>query len=85
MEHFGIDPSTVAHTAAKHICFGDYFVEDKTQTLVTWREKWRKRGLHPTPILFNRRYNANDGWDGVSVNDWNELTTFVVGDIASRA
>lgn len=83
-ENFGISPNDVIHTNAKHMVFGDYFVEDKTETLVKWRAKWAKRGLVGTPIQFRRRYNENDAWDGAAVSNWSELTRFVIDHVASR-
>lgn len=82
--HFGIDPNDVVHTNAKHIAFGDYFVEDKTETLVKWRAHWRKRGLEGKPIKFVRQYNKDDTWDGLVVRNWRELVNMVVDDVAAR-
>lgn len=84
VEHFGIDPNDIVHTNAKHITYGDYFVEDKTAALVKWREHWRKRGLEGKPIKFSRRYNENDAWDGLVVHNWPQLVYLVVNDVASR-
>lgn len=83
VHHYGIHHHDVVHTNAKHIVYGHYFVEDKTSTLVKWRAHWQRLGMPCTPILFSRRYNASDGWDGVSVASWQELVRFVVSDLAS--
>jgi 5'(3')-deoxyribonucleotidase len=82
-DQLSINPNDVIHTNAKHMVFGDFFVEDKTAALVTWREKWAKRGLFGVPIQFQRKYNENDTWDGARVTSWPELTSFVISHLAS--
>jgi len=83
VEHYSIDPNDVVHTNAKHITFGDYFVEDKTATLVKWRAYWRKRGLEGKGIKFVRKYNVADEWNGLVVHSWPELVSTIISDLAS--
>ena len=72
-EHFGIDPNDVIHTNSKHRIAGDIFVEDKTSNLVKWKK------FHPQGhgVLFRRRYNQNDPWDGGVVSDWPGLVQHI--------
>lgn len=71
-EHFDIDPNDVIHTNAKHRISGDVFVEDKTANLVKWKKYQRGHG-----VLFRRRYNQNDSWDGGVVSDWPSLVSHI--------
>lgn len=68
VRNLGFDKKHVLHVRgeAKHGVVGDMLVEDKIDTLVSWRDA-HPRGV---PVLFEYPYNRNHGWDGVSVPDW---------------
>jgi 5'(3')-deoxyribonucleotidase len=54
--HFGIPRSNVMHGSAKHICAGDFLIDDKTSTVVKWaQEAYNGRG-----IVFATPHNVND-------------------------
>jgi 5'(3')-deoxyribonucleotidase len=68
VEKMGFDIDDVLHVRSKrkHGVFGNVLVEDKTSTLVTWANAWPdSRG-----ILFRRRYNERDMWEGMSSHTW---------------
>jgi len=72
-KHFWIPREDVVHTYAKHLVTGDIFVEDKTSTLIKWREH------HPNgyAVRFNRKYNANEDWTGYHADNWVDLIYMV--------
>lgn len=70
--HFEIKANKVVHTAAKHICTGDVLVDDKTSTLVEWRDC--NRGV---AVQWMTVHNRLDNWKGISTCDWNELCDIV--------
>lgn len=83
LEHLQIPKHDVVQTDAKYLVLCDYFVDDRTSTLIKHRDYWRRRGHEPVHILFSRKYNENDEWDGVRVASWPELKGFVMGHLAS--
>lgn len=72
--HFGIAHAKVIHTSAKYVCAGDFLVDDKTSTLVSWRK------AHPTGIAVRwaTDHNWRDDWNGESTCSWRELIALVV-------
>lgn len=77
---FGIERSRVLHVRDKFVCAGDVLVEDKTSTLVKWREH-HAGGL---PIRWNKQYNFHDDWDGLNTSDWGVLFGMVSGFAAAQ-
>ncbi len=73
--HFEIPASRVVHTAAKHICVGDFLVDDKTETLERWQAE------HPAGVAVQwiTPHNRRDGWNGIALKDWGELVALVSG------
>jgi 5'(3')-deoxyribonucleotidase len=71
--NFNIHHDRVIHTSAKHVCVGDVFVDDKTETCLRWSE------AHPSGIAvqWQTPHNRSDGWLGPSTNDWNYLIDLV--------
>lgn len=71
--HFGIPHSRVIHTSAKHICRGDFLVDDKTETLHAWQAE------HPQgrAVQWITPHNRRDGWTGVATDSWSELVGMV--------
>lgn len=71
VEKMGFHKDDVMHvrSARKYRVWGDAFVEDKTETLLKYREH------HPDTlnVLFLRNYNKNDGWDGYTADGWPRL------------
>lgn len=53
---------------SKFAVTADILVEDKTETLDQWMNHTGNQG-----ILWERTYNRNDGWRGLSVSTWSEL------------
>lgn len=72
--HFDIPHSHVLAGSAKHICAGDYFVDDKTETLQRWRAA---RGRVGTAIQWETPHNRFDGWNGPSTRSWDQLCSWV--------
>jgi len=71
VKHMGFKKKDVLHVRAesKHGVFGDILVEDKIDTLQSWRMAWPDSH----PVLFELSYNSNHGWDGLSVSGWGAL------------
>lgn len=68
VQKMGFDVHDVLHVRStrKHAVSADILVEDKTSTLQEWANAWPKsRG-----ILFRRRYNERDLWEGMSSHTW---------------
>lgn len=72
VENLGLPKESIVHTHSKHIIDGDIFVDDMTKHVIRWSAR------HPrgTAVLFRRRYNAGDEWQGVRVDDWPHLVRF---------
>ena len=72
-ENFGIRSNRVIHTSAKHMVRGDILVDDKTETLVEWRD------AHPTgiPVMWSTPHNQGESWDGERTNSWDHLIRIV--------
>lgn len=72
---FAYDDIMHVRSSRKHHVWGNAFVEDKTSTLQAWRSWWWGPGRHPevVPLLFQRNYNTDDGWDGLAAPDWPAL------------
>lgn len=71
--HFKIPHSRVLHTSAKHLVAGDLFVDDKTSTVVAWRDAWP--GRHA--VRWNTPHNASEAWEGAEYADWSLLCLMV--------
>lgn len=68
LEHCGIKSKQVLHGSAKHVCKGDFLVDDKESTIVqwaaeyptatgiVWAQPWNRHTAHP--------YRTND-WDAL--------------------
>ena len=70
--HFGIKPANVISTSAKHCVAGDILIEDKTSTLI----KWREHHAHGYGVLWHRPSNRHDAYDGDRAYNWPELLEF---------
>lgn len=71
--HFGIRHHEICFTAAKHICAGDFLVDDKTETL----EKWQAEHPRGVAVQWETLHNRLDTWSGPSTCDWAELVAMV--------
>jgi 5'(3')-deoxyribonucleotidase len=71
--HFGIGHHEIVFTAAKHVCVGDFLVDDRTETLVEWQ------AAHPCGIAvqWQTPHNRRDAWSGISTSSWDELLALV--------
>lgn len=78
--HFDIGRHDIVFTAAKHLCVGDYFVDDKTSTLETWR------AAHPCGVAIQwiTPHNRRDAWTGPSTANWDTLIDWVQNGVATR-
>lgn len=68
LQHCGIKAAKVMHGSAKHICGGDFLVDDKESTIVQWQaaypsstgivwaQPWNRRTAHPF---------RTDDWDAL--------------------
>lgn len=72
-EHFGISRSHVIFAHAKHVCSGDFLIDDKTSTLVAWRDE------NPVGVAVQwvTQHNLLDAWSGVSASSWDDLIKIV--------
>ncbi len=76
LANFGIKSNRVTHTSAKHICHGDFLVDDKTSALVDWMADGGK-GRAGVAVQWETPHNRLDGWMGPSTNRWGELVEMV--------
>lgn len=72
-KHFDIPHARVTHTSAKHMVRGDFLVDDKTDTLV----KWREANPMANAVLWAGTWNEHDAWAGVRTDDWARLVSLV--------
>lgn len=72
---FGIGGDRVIPTIAKHVCFGDFIVDDKVEALREWSKAWEKRGGRA--IKWKTLHNTKDGWGGWSTNSWIDLRSMI--------
>lgn len=68
MTKMGFAKDDILHvrSSRKFAIDGDALVEDKVSTL----QEWRKHHFNGFGVLFERRYNMNDGWGGPSADGW---------------
>lgn len=71
--NFDIHHHEIVFTAAKHICVGDFLVDDKTSTV----EKWQAHHPCGMAVQWQTPHNRLDGWTGRSTKSWAELVAFV--------
>lgn len=72
--HFDIPHSHVIVGSAKHMVTGDFFVDDKTETLVRWRDRNGRTG---TAIQWETPHNLLDGWNGPCARSWPHLVQMI--------
>lgn len=72
-EHFNIHHSRVVHTSAKHLCRGDFLVDDKTDTL----RSWVRENPYGIAVQWKTPHNRQDGWLSRATDSWGELVAFV--------
>lgn len=70
---FDIGHHEIVFTAAKYLVSGDVLVDDKTSTLIEWRD------AHPIglPVQWSTPHNRLDWWDGISTSSWDDLIQIV--------
>jgi 5'(3')-deoxyribonucleotidase len=73
-EHLGLHHSHVLHGSAKHLVRGDFFVDDKAETV----EKWNLHNLG-TAVMWKRPWNERYPWHGHRFNEWNKLEAVIQG------
>lgn len=75
-KHFGTELGRkVVLTGQKHICAGDFFVDDK----VTHVTKWQQHNPLGTGFLWNQPYNLNEDPSIPRLGDWRTLLLYVSG------
>lgn len=67
-KHFDIPHSRVLAGSAKHLVAGDVFIDDKTETVAKWEERWG--GEDGRAVQWITPHNRLDMWSGYSTNDW---------------
>jgi len=73
-KYFKIDPKLVIHTHAKYMIYSDFFVDDKPENIIEWKDK----NSYGNAILWKQKYNENEKIDDVyHFNDWNKLIELV--------
>lgn len=70
--YFDLPAKHLIVTAAKHVCAGDVFVDDRTDTLIEWNAA-NPLGL---AVQWQTPHNRLDGWPGVGTSSWDELIEF---------
>lgn len=75
--HFNIRHHEIAFTAAKHICAGDVFVDDKTETLVTWQAEYPSG----VAVQWKTPHNRRDEWDGWRTSSWDDVIAIAMGSV----
>lgn len=75
-KHFDIPHSHVIATSAKHLVCGDVFVDDKTEAVRAWAERWYMPAI---PVQWETPHNRNDGWAGLSTRSWSKLLELARG------
>ena len=73
LEHLGIPKVDVIHTHRKFQVDGDVFIDDKPSHLRLWLARRPRRRA----VLFQRRYNEADGWEGPAFADWIGLEAYL--------
>ncbi len=73
-EHFDIPHSHVIHTSAKHVCGGDFLVDDRTETLPQWEAANPNGVTVQWETLHNR---LDDCVFDFATNDWDALLELV--------
>ncbi len=68
----GFSRGDVVHTEAKHVCSGDFLIDDKTSTLVKWTDHQDGHG-----VLFRRPWNRRDTWAGHEADNWDNLVSLM--------
>lgn len=78
--HFDIHHANVVHTSAKHVCTGDFLVDDKTETL----ERWQAAHPRGRAVQWVTPHNRRDGWIGAGAATWGDLISLVQSTIATK-
>jgi 5'(3')-deoxyribonucleotidase len=73
LEHLGISKIDVIHTHRKFQVDGDVLIDDKTSHL----QRWQARRPSCRAVLFQRKYNENDGWHGPAFDNWIDLEAYL--------
>ncbi len=71
-KYFGITRKRIVSAPTKYVIAGDIFVDDKTSALVEW-----ERFHDGIAVQWTTPHNLNDGWTGVTTNNWTELLGIV--------
>lgn len=81
VQNMGFHKDQVLHVraASKHGVYGNMLIEDKIDTLKSWKAAWPNEN----PVLFQFTYNC-EGWDGMSVLDWPSLVTYAAAYFVRR-
>lgn len=82
VRHMGFHKNQVLHVRgeSKHGVYGNVLVEDKIDTLESWRAEWPGE----TPVLFELPYNQDHGWNSLSAPDWRCLVAVIRVNLRNR-
>lgn len=71
--HFDLHHNRIIFAHDKQVCVGDVLVDDKTETLIAWRD------AHPcgVAVQWQTPHNRLDAWDGISLGNWDDLVRMV--------
>lgn len=69
MRRLNIPSRWVIHTAAKHLVWGDVFVDDRTETVEKWATAW----LDSSALRWATPHNRRDAFRGTTVSTWDEV------------
>ncbi len=70
-KNFGIDANHVVHTGAKHLVYGNLFVDDLHENIHTWNRRWQ----NSHSVLWDAPWNQNDNAH-YRTGSWNQLVNW---------
>lgn len=73
MRHFNFTTKQILHGSAKHVCSGDFLIDDKIENL----EKWAKAHPNGYPIRWVMSHLSSHKWDGLATNSWDQLCEMI--------
>lgn len=74
-KHLGISKSHLISTSAKHVCAGDFLIDDKHANL----DAWFSCNPHGCPIRWLGPANKNQQYEGITVSDWSTAIDWITG------
>lgn len=80
MEHFQFQRGDIVHTAAKFVCGGDFFLDDKPSHVIKWQDHHPKGKAMLWSTEHNRRLQ---GYEDIRLHTFDEVLSVVRKELAS--